>query len=128
MHKFQHMSSSLPKSQKIQTVRLTFLVIRFIWRLFFHHVITASGREPDDLHSTSYRLSADTCLSLVVMCTATGFTVNKQKQEFHFNGEVGGLYIWKLNMSEWQILATQNMWQFHTDLFPLHVCSIFTDL
>jgi len=62
------------------------------------------------------------------MCTVIGFTVNKQKHEFRFNGEGGGLYMWKLNMSEWQILATQRMWQFHIDLFPLHACNIFTDL
>jgi hypothetical protein len=62
------------KSRSI--VLLTFLANFLIWRLPFHQVITASGREPELLHSTSYRFSADTNFSFVRMCTAAGFTGN----------------------------------------------------
>ncbi|KAJ8874537.1 hypothetical protein PR048_025397 [Dryococelus australis] len=47
------------------TERLTVLVILLIWRLPFHQVMVASGRDPVLRHSTSYLRSADTCFSFV---------------------------------------------------------------
>lgn len=53
---------------------LTFFANLFNCLVPFHHVITASGLDPELLHSTSYRLSADTDFSFVKICTAAGFT------------------------------------------------------
>lgn len=44
----------------------------------FHHVITASGLDPEVLHSTSYLLSAENCFSFVKILTVCGFTETKQ--------------------------------------------------
>lgn len=57
---------------------LTFFANFLTGLLPFHHVMTASGLDPDVLHSTSYRLSADTCLSFVRMFTVWGFTETMQ--------------------------------------------------
>ena len=63
-----------PCHQNKSPIGRTCLASRFICRVPIHQVITASGREPELLHSTSYGLSTDTNFSLVRMCTATGFT------------------------------------------------------
>lgn len=59
---------------ELLSVILTFLVNFFSCLLLRHHVMTAAGFEPEDLHSMSYVRSADTKRSFVIMCTATGFT------------------------------------------------------
>lgn len=58
---------------------LTFFANLLTGLLPFHHVITASGRDPDVLHSTSYRLSAETCFSFVKIVTLWGFTGKKEQ-------------------------------------------------
>lgn len=57
--------------------QLTFFANRLTGLLPFHHVIIASGRDPDVLHSTSYLLSADTYFSCVIIFTDLGFTGKK---------------------------------------------------
>lgn len=56
---------------------LTFFANLFNGLLLFHHVTYASGLEPVVLHSTSYLLSADTCIFLFSIFTVIGFTVDK---------------------------------------------------
>lgn len=54
--------------------QLTCFASRFTGRAPIHQLITAAGRDPVLLHSTSNGLSADTDFSLVTKCTARGFT------------------------------------------------------
>lgn len=61
-------------------VILTFFASLLTGLVPFHHVITASGRDPDVRHSTSYLLSADTNFSCVRMLTLWGFTVTKKNE------------------------------------------------
>lgn len=63
---------------KFHRVILTFFDILFNCLFPLYHVITASGLDPELLHSTSIFLSADTNFSLISICTATGFTENSE--------------------------------------------------
>lgn len=65
-------------------VILTFLANLLTGRLPFHHVIMASGLDPEVLHSTSYRLSADTCFSFVRIFTVCGFTAMERQDRVNF--------------------------------------------
>lgn len=57
------------------TYERTCFASRLICLVPIHQVNTASGREPELLHSTSYDCPAERNLSLVRRCTAMGFTV-----------------------------------------------------
>lgn len=58
---------------------LTFFISRLICLLSRHQDSIAAGFEPELTHSMSYDLSAEMNLSLVIMCTAAGFTVRRYR-------------------------------------------------
>lgn len=61
-------------NRKFKNVILTFLAICLTWWFPFHQVITASGLEPELVHSISYVLNADKWALLFVIFTSNGFT------------------------------------------------------